>query len=89
MKTNSTMTAPMPILCMNKQENLQVAFPISMTRKEKTALKVIYNHAGKRLVFETYSKINPEMANKYLHFISKNPWAVYIKWDDIKMRFVA
>ena len=61
----------------------------SLSKKEKTALKIIYDHAGKRYVYETYSRISPEMAKKYLAFISKNPDALYIRWDENKQKFVA
>ncbi len=60
-----------------------------LTKKEKTALKVIYSHAGKRFVYESYSKTQPEMAKKYLIFVSKNPYVLYFKWDEGKQRFVA
>ena len=59
------------------------------TKKERTALKVIYSHAGKRVVYETYLRIQPKMAQKYLQFIAKNPWELYIKWDNKRERFVA
>ncbi len=60
-----------------------------LTKKEKTALKVIFSHAGKRFVYESYSKTQPEMAQKYLIFVSKNPYVLYFKWDEGKQRFVA
>ena len=60
-----------------------------MTKKEKIGLDLIYSHAGKRRVYETYLKSNPEMAQKYLEFISKNNMAQYIKWDGIKKKFKA
>lgn len=61
----------------------------SLSRREKTAMKVIYRHPGKRFVYESYSKTSPDMAEKYLKFISKNPWIIYFKWDDKKEKFVA
>jgi hypothetical protein len=60
-----------------------------MTKKEKLGLDLIYGHAGKRRVYETYLKSNPEMAQKYLSFIAKNTDAQYIKWDGVKNRFKA
>ena len=60
-----------------------------MTKKEKVGLNLIYSHAGKRRVYETYLKTNPEMAAKYLEFISKNQAIQYIKWDGVKMKFKA
>jgi hypothetical protein len=60
-----------------------------MTKKEKLGLDLIYGHAGKRRVYETYLKSNPEMAQKYLSFISKNTDAQYIKWDEVNNRFKA
>jgi predicted hydrocarbon binding protein len=89
MKTNSTMTAPMRVLSMNQNPSADFLNTTSLSKRERRALEVIYSHAGKRFVFETYTKKNPEMAHKYLEFVSRNPWAVYIKWDDQKMKFVA
>ena len=60
-----------------------------LTKKERTALKVIYSHAGKRFVYEAYSRTSPEMAKKYLVFVSKNPWILYFKWDEDRKKFVA
>jgi len=60
-----------------------------LTKKEKTALKVIHSHAGKRFVYESFSKTQPEMAKKYLIFVSRNPYVLYFKWDEDKQRFVA
>ena len=60
-----------------------------MTKKEKVGLDLIYSHAGKRRVYETYLRTNPEMAQKYLEFISKNQAAQYIKWDGVKKQFKA
>jgi hypothetical protein len=60
-----------------------------MTKKEKLGLDLIYGHAGKRRVYETYLKSNPEMAQKYLSFIAKNTDAQYIKWDGVNNRFKA
>lgn len=61
----------------------------SLSKRERSALKIIYSHAGKRFVYETYSKTVPEMAYKYLAFVSKNPWEIYIKWDEKRKMFVA
>ena len=60
-----------------------------LTKKERTALKIIYSHTGKRFVYESYSKTQPEMAKKYLIFVSRNPYVLYFKWDEGKQRFVA
>ncbi len=60
-----------------------------MTKKEKVGLNLIYSHAGKRRVYETYLKTNPEMAEKYLQFIAKHQAAQYIKWDGVKKKFKA
>ena len=59
-----------------------------MSKKEKKALAVIEKHRGKKKVYETYLEINPEMAEKYLDFISRNKGVQYIKWDDIKSKFI-
>ncbi|MBN2173330.1 MAG: hypothetical protein JW731_04320 [Bacteroidales bacterium] len=56
---------------------------------EMIALKVINGHKGKRKVYETYLKLNPEMAREYARFISKNKDAIYISWDKHRKRFVA
>lgn len=61
----------------------------TLSKKEKTALKLIYKHSGKRFVYETLSRTCPEMAQKYLKFVSKNLYAVYIKWDEDQKKFVA
>ncbi|MCD4698269.1 MAG: hypothetical protein K8S16_18745 [Bacteroidales bacterium] len=60
-----------------------------MTKKEKVGLDMIYSHAGKRRVYETYLKTNPEMAQKYLDFISTHQAVQYIKWDGVKQKFKA
>lgn len=44
----------------------------TLTEEEKVALKIIYNDEKRSSVFEAYLLINPEMAQKYLSFISKN-----------------
>jgi hypothetical protein len=89
MKTNLTTTALMKVLDTDQNSASKLFNNSFLPKKIRRALQVIYNHAGKRLVFETYSKVNPEMAKKYVKFISENPWAVYIQWDDEKKRFVA
>lgn len=60
-----------------------------MTKKEKVGLNLIYSHSGRKRVYETYKKVNPEMAQKYLEFISKNQAVQYIKWNDHKKKFTA
>lgn len=60
-----------------------------MTKKEKIGLNLIYSHAGKRRVYETYLKTNPNMAQKYLEFISSHQDAQYIKWNGVKKQFTA
>ena len=35
-----------------------------MTKKEKVGLNLIYSHAGRQRVYETYLKVNPEMVNQ-------------------------
>ena len=56
-------------------------------KKEENALKVINGHRGKKIVYETYQGSKPEMAQKYLEFISKNEDATYIKWSASKSKF--
>ena len=58
-----------------------------MTKKEKVGLNLIYGHAGRARVYETYKRTNPEMAKKYLEFIAKNQAVQYIKWDESKKKF--
>lgn len=60
-----------------------------MTKKEKLGLNLIYSHAGRTKVYETYLKVNPEMAQKYLQFIARNQAVQYIKWDGVKKTFKA
>lgn len=61
-----------------------------MTQKEENVgLSLINSHAGKRRVYETYKRTNPEMAQKYLEFVAKNQSIQYIKWDDHKKKFKA
>jgi hypothetical protein len=60
-----------------------------MKDREQTALNVIKRHKGKRIVYETYKRKNPDMAEKYLDFIAHNRNAVYISWDKQRKRFVA
>lgn len=57
-------------------------------KKEAKALKVINGHRGKKIVYETYQETRPEMAQKYLEFIAKNEDATYIKWNEVKQKFV-
>jgi hypothetical protein len=60
-----------------------------MTKKEQQGLNIIYGHAGKRQVYETFKRNDPELAQKYLEFISKNQTAIYIKWDAQKKKFTS
>jgi hypothetical protein len=57
--------------------------------EEKVGLSLINSHAGKRRVYETYKRTNPEMAQKYLEFVAKNQAIQYIKWDDHRKKFKA
>ena len=87
MKTNTiTLSAE-----MNETDTVEmkVVSKNPLSKKERTALNVIYSHAGKRFVYESYLRDQPEMAEKYLVFVSKNPSALYIWWDEDKKRFVA
>jgi len=60
---------------------------IQISNKEHKGLAVIHGHPGKRRVFQTYVHTNPQMAIKYLKFISENPYIRYIKWDALKQKF--
>jgi hypothetical protein len=60
---------------------------MKLSKKEQKALAVISAHTGKRQVFETYLSANPQMAEKYLKFISVNPGARYVKWDSARGKF--
>ncbi|MCD4694632.1 MAG: hypothetical protein K8S16_00215 [Bacteroidales bacterium] len=55
--------------------------------KEK-GLKAIEEHKGKKQVYEVYQKKNPQMAEEYLKFVSKNSDATYISWDKDRKKFV-
>jgi hypothetical protein len=57
--------------------------------REQVAMKVINSHKGKRLVYETYKRKDPDMAEKYMKFIMRNRDAMYISWDKQRKRFVA
>lgn len=59
-----------------------------MTKKEQRGLNIINGHLGKRKVYNNYKQSNPEMAEKYLEFISRNTDAQYIKWESNKNRFI-
>ena len=56
-------------------------------KREESALKIINGHRGKKIVYETYQGMRPEMAQKYLEFIAKNGEATYIKWSEKKQKF--
>ncbi len=58
-----------------------------MTKKELRGLKEINGHAGKKKVYDEYKKTNPDMAEKYLNFVSKNTGVSYINWDSKKNKF--
>ena len=89
MKTTTTMTAPMSVCAGNQELNSVLSSQSLLSRRERIALEVIYHHPAKKLVFETYSRTNAAMAQKYLDFIASNPWARYIKWDNEKSKFVS
>ena len=90
MKTNAALRTNKMQMVNTDQFNIDQQPSLSiMTAKDRTALKVIYSHAGKRRVFETYQATNPQMAKKYLECIGRNPWAMYIRWDKDKGEFVA
>ncbi|MEZ5082745.1 MAG: hypothetical protein R2750_04775 [Bacteroidales bacterium] len=59
------------------------------TKKDwrKKGLNTINGHKGKRQVYETYQEKDPEMAEEYLKFVSKNSNATYISWDEKKKKF--
>lgn len=57
--------------------------------REQAALKVINRHKGKRIVYETYKRSDPDMAEKYIKFIARNRDAMYISWDKDRQKFVA
>ena len=59
-----------------------------MTKKQLHGLSVINSHLGKKKVYDTYTRTNPEMADMYLDFVSKNTGVQYIRWDENKNRFV-
>ena len=55
----------------------------------KRGEKIIAIHKGKYTTYQKYLNVNPEIAEKYLAFIGKNPSAVYIKWDKDRKRFTS
>ena len=57
--------------------------------REQAALRVIERHKGKRIVYETYKRSDPDMAEKYINFIARNRDAMYISWDKERKRFVS
>lgn len=58
-------------------------------KRFEKGMKVINSHKGKQNVYETYKKLDPAIAEEYVKFLSKQPDAVYIRWDKEKKRFVA
>lgn len=60
---------------------------IKSKSRTKKALEVIYSHCGKRRVYQMYLKNNPQLAEKYVKFISKNIDAIYIYWDKEREAF--
>ncbi len=66
----------------NEKEIMNILNKKTISEEEKAGLKIIYNDEDRSRVFETYLKINPEMAQKYLSFISKNPYLQYHKKSD-------
>lgn len=59
------------------------------SNKEKLGFEIIMDHSGKRMVYETYLKDNPKMAQKYFEFIAKNSSIPYPKWNEKKQDFTA
>ncbi|MCD4789526.1 MAG: hypothetical protein K8R37_05950 [Bacteroidales bacterium] len=59
-----------------------------MTKRKLQGLSIINSHSGKKKVYDTYMKANPEMADMYLDFVSKHTGVQYISWDKNKNRFV-
>lgn len=55
---------------------------------KEIGMKLINEHLGKKQVYEAYLKTNPLVAEEYLRFVAKNPYAVYISWDEKKNRFI-
>jgi hypothetical protein len=58
-----------------------------LTKREQKALQIIYNHAGKRRVYESYQSSKPEIARKYLEFIATHNQVQYIRWDKDNNKF--
>ncbi len=55
---------------------------------KEIGLHEVQKHKGKKRTYQNYLKVNPEMAEKYLVFVAKNPSVSYIKWDANKEVFV-
>jgi len=62
---------------------------LTRNSRKEDVLKIINTHNGKRIVYQTYLKVAPELAEKYFDFISRNKQAMYIRWDEKSGRFVA
>ena len=62
---------------------------LTKKNKREKGLEAINGHKGKRKVYETYKKQNPEMAEAYVEFHAKQPDATYITWDKDKARFTS
>ena len=67
-------------------QNLSKKNPFNSTKEERL-FEDLDSHAGKRLVYDTYSRTNPEMAQKYLEQLAKGEIIGYIRWDDAKKKF--
>ncbi|GAB4330496.1 MAG: hypothetical protein Kow00127_22650 [Bacteroidales bacterium] len=61
----------------------------SKKSKKEKGMAAINSHKGKKKVYETYKKKDPEMAEAYLEFHQKNPDATYIVWDKKKGKFTS
>lgn len=55
----------------------------------KKGLDIINKHKGKRITYNTYMKVAPDVAEKYLEFICRNRSAQYIRWDMKNERFTS
>ena len=55
--------------------------------REVKGMNAINSHYGKKRVYENYKKNNPQLAEKYLEFVSRNIDAIYIWWDNERQCF--
>lgn len=74
---------------IRSEGSLRISLTKLSAKREKEAIEIINSHHGKRFVYNTYKKLSPVMAQKYIEFVSRMKWATYIRWDNIKNEFTS